>query len=485
MVVIEEVAQDVSGGLNSRPSVVRRVVVCLIAGAIEAIAAALVVYLAAIGYHLLFLHIEVGEFDHLAYVLFAALAGIVYGAFSAIACDRILAGERRLEWALSTSFYGWIAAVGVTLLSAFLAGRIGDLSRVTLTSAFVLGIFVLLLVRSAIRGEILRRVSKGELHFERIAVIGRRADVANFLMSADLWRHGHVLTGTLHVEDHIDAGGMLSDQAITEFARQNLRRGADHVLLLGDLGNLQQLERLVETIKRFALNFVLAPAAANSTLKILDVVSIGPNNALRFARKPLSDIAVLMKRTTDIALSLFGLVLLTPLFAVVALAIVLDTKGPVIYRQARRGFNGELFMIWKFRTMTVTESGFQMKQADVNDVRVTRIGRFLRSSSIDELPQLVNVLLGQMSLVGPRPHAVSHDDELEQRIATYAHRQRIKPGITGWAQVNGFRGETKTMQQIEGRVVHDIFYIDNWSLFLDFWILVLTVVSPATRRNAR
>jgi lipopolysaccharide/colanic/teichoic acid biosynthesis glycosyltransferase len=135
--------------------------------------------------------------------------------------------------------------------------------------------------------------------------------------------------------------------------------------------------------------------------------------------------------------------------------------------------------------MRVTESGYRMTQAQKDDPRITRIGRLLRSTSIDELPQLVNVFIGQMSLVGPRPHAVSHDEELSRELASYAHRQRIKPGITGWAQVNGFRGETATRRAIEGRVEHDIYYIDHWSIVLDVWILILTVLSPATRRNAR
>ena len=116
---------------------------------------------------------------------------------------------------------------------------------------------------------------------------------------------------------------------------------------------------------------------------------------------------------------------------------------------------------------------------------MTRVGAFIRRTSVDELPQLVNVLLGQMSLVGPRPHAVSHDDELATQVAQYAHRQRIKPGITGWAQVNGYRGETSRPDQIEGRVAHDIYYIENWSVFLDVWTILLTIVSPAARRNAR
>src|SRR5262249_29697070 len=159
-----------------------------------------------------------------------------------------------------------------------------------------------------------------------------------------------------------------------------------------------------------------------------------------------------------------GLLLLSPLLALVALLIVVESRGPVIYRQARRGFNGETFMIWKFRSMRVTESGYKITQAQKNDPRITRVGRIIPATPIDELPQLVNVLTGQMSLVGPRPHAISHDEELSRQLAVYAHRQRIKPGITGWAQVHGFRGETSRPEQIEGRVSHDIYYIDNWSI---------------------
>jgi lipopolysaccharide/colanic/teichoic acid biosynthesis glycosyltransferase len=176
---------------------------------------------------------------------------------------------------------------------------------------------------------------------------------------------------------------------------------------------------------------------------------------------------------------------ISPVLLLVALAITLESPGPVIYKQARRGFNGDIFMIWKFRSMRVTESGYAIQQAQQNDPRITRVGRFIRSTSIDELPQLVNVLTGQMSLVGPRPHAISHDETLSRELAVYAHRQRIKPGITGWAQVHGFRGETSSREQIEGRVTHDIYYIDHWSIFLDLWTLVLTLFSPATRRNAR
>jgi lipopolysaccharide/colanic/teichoic acid biosynthesis glycosyltransferase len=156
----------------------------------------------------------------------------------------------------------------------------------------------------------------------------------------------------------------------------------------------------------------------------------------------------------------------------------------VFFRQERRGFNGQSFMIWKFRSMHVLESGHSMSQAGRDDARFTRIGRFIRKTSIDELPQLINVLLNDMSLVGPRPHALSHDDALVEKLTDYAYRNRIKPGITGWAQVNGHRGETRTPEQIHARVLCDLYYIENWTVFLDCWILLLTLFSPRVHRGA-
>jgi exopolysaccharide biosynthesis polyprenyl glycosylphosphotransferase len=307
----------------------------------------------------------------------------------------------------------------------------------------------------------------------------------NFLLGGDLWRHGYSLAGALYFDQIEDktAGGR--HRAIADFGRLCVRRGIEHLVIVGDLSDLDQLEELIDELRRFSLNVVCAPAGNNRTMKFLDVVAIGPNNALRLLRKPMTDGSVALKRTMDIVGAGLGVVLLSPILAAAAVAILVSMGRPVIYRQERRGFNGETFLIWKFRTMTVTESGWNMHQAKLGDPRITPVGRFLRATSIDELPQLINVLRGQMSLVGPRPHAVSHDETLALQMENYAHRQRIKPGITGWAQVNGHRGETSTFEQVEGRVRHDLYYIDNWSVFLDLWILVLTVVSPATRRNAR
>ena len=161
-----------------------------------------------------------------------------------------------------------------------------------------------------------------------------------------------------------------------------------------------------------------------------------------------------------------------------------ESPGPVFFMQRRYGFNQEPFRIYKFRSMSAQEDGRVVTQAIAGDSRVTRVGRFIRRTNIDELPQLLNVLRGEMSLVGPRPHAMAHDQAFEREVALYARRHNVRPGITGWAQVNGWRGETDTPEKVLGRVAHDLFYIDNWSLMLDLSIMVRTVFSRKAYKNA-
>ena len=167
----------------------------------------------------------------------------------------------------------------------------------------------------------------------------------------------------------------------------------------------------------------------------------------------------------------------------VAVLIKLDSPGPIFFVQRRYGFNQQPFRIIKFRTMRALDDGPAIRQARRNDPRLTRVGRCLRRWNIDEVPQLFNVLTGDMSLVGPRPHALSHDREYEQRISRYARRHNVKPGITGWAQVHGYRGETDTDEKMRKRVEHDLYYIDNWSLWLDCKIIVRTVLSRSANQR--
>jgi Undecaprenyl-phosphate glucose phosphotransferase len=211
---------------------------------------------------------------------------------------------------------------------------------------------------------------------------------------------------------------------------------------------------------------------------------IGDTVAIELQRAALSPGEQALKRAIDIVFSSIGLIVLSPILLGAAIAIRLDSSGPALFRQTRHGFNGRPFRIYKFRTMTVMENGDVVPQAQKDDKRVTRVGRFLRRYSVDELPQLINVFLGDMSLVGPRPHASAHDRYFTSAIEKYAFRHHVKSGITGWAQVHGARGETDTLDKMERRVELDIWYINNWSVWLDFAVMLRTALVIFTGDNA-
>ncbi len=206
---------------------------------------------------------------------------------------------------------------------------------------------------------------------------------------------------------------------------------------------------------------------------------------LEIASAPLTGWSGLIKNVEDRAVALGAVTLLSPLLLFIAAAIRLNSPGPILFRQKRYGLNNQEIVVYKFRSMyhdRPREEG--VRQATKNDPRVTTIGRILRSTSLDELPQLFNVLQGNMSMVGPRPHAVEHNEQYAQLIGGYHGRHKVKPGITGWAQINGFRGETDTVDKMRARVEHDIFYIENWSLWFDFKIMILTAFAGWTSKNA-
>ncbi len=190
------------------------------------------------------------------------------------------------------------------------------------------------------------------------------------------------------------------------------------------------------------------------------------------------------KRAFDLAITAAVLLTILPLFVLIAIAIKLDSKGPVLFRQCRIGQGGKPFRVFKFRTMRVLEDGAEITQACENDPRVTAVGKFLRSSSLDEVPQLFNVLAGEMSLVGPRPHARAHDEEFSRLVPQYSVRHQAKPGLTGWAQVNGHRGPTPSIEHVRERTDHDLWYVRNASLALDLQILARTPRELLFPRNA-
>lgn len=216
---------------------------------------------------------------------------------------------------------------------------------------------------------------------------------------------------------------------------------------------------------------------------VVTVVSVGEAPTLRLVRMPLGVVDAVLKRSVDLLLTLLALPAILPICMLIAVVIKLDSSGPIIFKQTRGGYRSQSFAIYKFRTMYYKPDAM-FEQARPGDQRVTRVGRWLRRFSLDELPQLFNILKGDLSLVGPRPHATEMDEAYAEIIDKYLSRTRIKPGLTGWAQVNGFRGVTDTPFKMQQRLEHDLYYIDNWSLWLDFKILLATAKIVLAGDNA-
>ncbi len=237
------------------------------------------------------------------------------------------------------------------------------------------------------------------------------------------------------------------------------------------------IQQLLDAFRDDFVNIRVVPALDGHKLPEPAIVDCLGLPVLNLLAAPERGLRALPKAIFDRLFALCALCALAPLLVAIAVAIKCSSPGPVLFRQQRKGMNGQVFSIYKFRTMYQgADRPGSVTQARRNDVRITRIGRFLRSTSLDELPQFVNVLKGDMSIVGPRPHAVEHDEYYKDLVQHYMYRYRIKPGITGWAQVNGFRGETERIEKMAARVMLDIHYIQHWTLWLDLKIVYLTIL---------
>jgi len=244
------------------------------------------------------------------------------------------------------------------------------------------------------------------------------------------------------------------------------------------------IHRFVMELRNDFVNIRFIPDVRSLTLFSQPMVDLLGVPAINLAASPITDLRVLPKRVFDRLFAFGALTALAPLMLVIAVMVKLSSPGPVFFRQKRKGIDGNQFEIYKFRSMKVhAETAGKITQATRRDPRITAVGAFLRRTSLDELPQFINVLRGEMSVVGPRPHALEHDDIYKDLVKGYMHRYRIKPGITGWAQVNGFRGETDRLEKMEKRVEHDLYYLRNWSFVLDMRIVLATVAKGLVGSN--
>lgn len=345
----------------------------------------------------------------------------------------------------------------------------------SIITAGVLQIVFLFLARWSWEKTSRSMMATGSLAGTRVLTIGEPAELLR-LSSSVLFRYfGMNEVARVSVKAN---HGPASDEVLAALDRalhEAREKGVQEFVIALRWSSKELLETLRDRLQASPLPVRLLPDfTIRSVLGRRAISTGGSSLTLEVQRAPLTPTELAIKRSMDFICASVAIILLSPLLIIVATAIKLDSPGPIIFRQRRNGFNTRQFVIFKFRTMTVLEDGTKIVQARRGDHRVTRVGQLLRRSSIDELPQLFNVLRGDMSLVGPRPHALAHDNEYKELIAKYAFRHHVKPGITGWAQVHGLRGETGLLEQMAERVKLDLWYVNHWSLGLDINILLRT-----------
>ncbi len=414
---------------------------------------------------------------------FAATVGMValFVLQGGLARDYSTKSLRNAREQLRLVFGRWNIAFSVFVVALFMIQATDFYSRGAIISQYAAGVVAALAVRLLMSRLVEEGLRRGIIRGRKVIMIGRK-EILNDVQ-ASLKRDG---VGT----DIIDVIALDPNDARSKCsALQRVKDICRHVNVEDIVIALPWQEHVhirdfVEGLSTVPATVHLAPDQSWVWIHDLVLARVGRVHTLRLARAPLTLKDRSLKRAFDIVVAGALLAISAPLLLMIAICIKLDSDGPVLFRQRRNGFNQREFRVFKFRTMTTMDDGDVIRQAERNDSRVTSVGRLLRKTNLDEIPQLLNVLAGDMSLVGPRPHAVAHDNEYEERIRLYASRHKVKPGITGWAQVNGLRGETDTVDKMARRVEHDLFYIDHWSVLFDIKIMLTTILSPRSYRNA-
>jgi polysaccharide biosynthesis protein PslA len=418
--------------------------------------------------------------------LWAGLAAFLVGWIMAAWTQNLYGRKGLLTGVRVLSANGLVACAltfGIVLLLGFSLKFIGNVSRVWLLTWAICSFVWIGGVRILWAYCLRRSLSRGKC-LDRVLVLAGSGWPASHL-SDDIERESR---GQIAVVSAMAIPGTPGGVSI-DWIDEAVRAGkVDRIIITKFEDAIEQSRALLARLMQVAVDVTFIPDIAKLRAPVLRVDQIGMLPAIDLACRPLSAIQAMSKRAEDLLLGCFIMLLATPLFVVIALAIKLDSSGPVLFGQLREGYHNRVFKVWKFRTMYhEARDERAVQQTSRHDRRVTRVGRLLRRLSLDELPQLINVIQGDMSIVGPRPHALGMTSvglPMTQVLEEYAARHRLKPGITGWAQVNGCRGEVDSHEKLRRRVSLDCFYIDHWSLSLDFWIILRTLALLLIDRDA-
>jgi Undecaprenyl-phosphate glucose phosphotransferase len=451
---------------------------------VDAVSIVLAGFVGAGGYQLLIFGTAWNLDFHIGAGITAALLYLLIGKSSGFYQVADILSSRRET---SQILWQWFLTSLSLALLAFLF-RIGiQFSRVSIIGFAVLALPLLFASRSLMKTAVTSAMSRNRVQGRRVIVVGLRDEFAALRETDLLHRFGLTEVGRIAFPNHRDKAlgwGKTNTAPLDQALIDARDYGAEEIVLALSWNDSRSIELARDWLRSSPLPVRLLPDQKVRYFTENPAFSVGRSLSIEIHRAPLSKFERASKRALDIAVACVALILLLPVLLVAALAIKLESSGPILFRQQRAGFNSKRFFIFKFRTMVVMEDGDTIAQVKQLDPRVTRLGRILRATSIDELPQLFNVLSGEMSLIGPRPHAIAHDSFYGNLLSEYAFRHHVKPGMTGWAQVNGCRGRTPQVEHMQSRLDLDLWYIRNWSLGLDLWILLKTFVEVARRRNA-
>ena len=420
--------------------------------------------------------------------LVAGLSAVVlfglYGRFTEIYTSW---GGRPIHDEAGRIIAAWLLTFLSMVFIAFISKTSEQFSRVVLLAWLLTTPIVLILARLALR-QFFSHLKRLGLNNRSVAIVGMTENGLRFARELENNPDfGYRIAGFYderQSESPNDFGGYANLGTYSDMISSARQGEWDQIYFALPVEAKKRMHSLLDELSDSATPIRLLPDYFTTNLLHSKFIEIADTPVLCIYDSPFSSDHALVKRIEDVMIGGAILTLISPVLLGIGLAVKLTSKGPIIFKQTRYGLKGEKILVWKFRTMTVCEDGDDVKQAQKNDDRFTPIGRFLRRTSLDELPQFINVLQGRMSIVGPRPHAVAHNEQYRSLIPGYMLRHMIKPGITGWAQINGWRGETNTVYKMKKRVEFDLEYMREWSLALDLKIIFLTITRSFIDKNA-
>lgn len=427
-----------------------------------------------------------GTWDN-QYLLILSIAIVAFSIFSELLGVYNFSTYNSAKHSFTPILFSWICTIGCLLIYAFVMKSTQNYSRVVIGAWFV-AVPALMSIFRLLAMQIPSQI-KASSYEKKSIIIG--ATPAGLALAREMEDNKHLGMKLVGIFDDRSPERLPTDSltqplcgSINEALKLAKERNFRHVYVALPMEATRRIKEIVSYFSDSTARVYIVPDFFTFDLIQSRWRNVGRIPTLSIYDTPFYGFSTFIKRVEDIVVASIILALISPILMAVAIGVKMSSPGPIVFKQYRYGIDGKKIKVWKFRSMKAMENGAKVTQATKNDPRVTKFGAFIRRTSLDELPQFINVLQGRMSIVGPRPHAVAHNEEYRAIVDKYMLRHKVKPGITGWAQVNGFRGETDTLDKMEKRVEYDLFYIRRWSLWLDIKIIFMTVFKGFVGKTA-